>query len=242
MKYYGPSLGAQYLFYQANQHITSIVTKEEWLDLGLALGTGKDRVAFATETRPSKNRLPEVAMDAAVRRLAEVLATGARMINAPLYRLTDINVSSRGIFGSLGLIHFVDYALTLDLLENELIDSLSVGGIDAPQDLPLRSYYLPTTSSLVDLNSRICAGGPLALFAVARSRRSRKGGSPDYALLIQERSGRVLNSARRLAVIPKAFHQPLVDSVTKRSYPPQSSGNWEEELFGRPEVDSTLGE
>ena len=54
MKYYGPSLGAQYLFYQANRHITSIVTKEEWLDLGLALGTGKDRVAFATETRPSQ--------------------------------------------------------------------------------------------------------------------------------------------------------------------------------------------
>jgi hypothetical protein len=83
------------------------VTKEEWLDLGLALGTGKDRVSFATETRPSKNRLPEVATEAAVRRLAEVLATGARMINAPLYRLTDINVSSRGILGSLGLIHFL---------------------------------------------------------------------------------------------------------------------------------------
>jgi len=242
MKYYGPSLGTPYLFYQANQHITSIVTKEEWLDLRLALGTGKDRVAFATETRPSKNRLPEVATDAAVRRLAEVLATGARMINAPLYRLADINVSSRGIFGSLGLIHFVDYALTLDHLENELIDSLSVGDIEAPQDLPLRSYYLPTTPSLVDLNSRICAGGPLALFAVARSRHSRKGGSPDYALLIQEGSGRVLNSARRLAVIPKAFHQPLVDFSDEAQLSATIERELEEELFGRPEVDSTLGE
>jgi hypothetical protein len=151
-------------------------------------------------------------------------------------------VSSRGIFGSLGLIHFVDYALTLDLLENELIDSLSVDDIDAPQDLPLRSFYLPTTSSLVDLNSRICAGGPLALFAVARSRRSRKGGSPDYALLIQERSGRVLNSARRLAVIPKAFHQPLVDFSDEAQLSATIERELEEELFGRPEVDSTLGE
>jgi hypothetical protein len=70
--------------------------------------------------------------------------------------------------------------------ENELIDSLSVGGTDTLEDLPLRSYYLPTTSSLLDLNSRICAGGPLALFAIARSRRSRKGARADYALLIQD--------------------------------------------------------
>lgn len=246
MKYYGPSLGTEYRFYEAscsdNRHITSIVTKREWLDLGLALGAGKDRVAFTAETALPKKCLPEIATDGAVRRLAEILATGARMINAPLYRLTSINVAPHGISGSLGLIHFVDYALTLDLLENELIDSLSVGGTGTPQDLPLRSYYLPTTSSLVDLNSRICAGGPLALFAIARSRRSRKGASPDYALLIQERSGRVLNSARRLAVIPKAFHQPLVDFSDEAQLSATLERELEEELFGRPEVDSTLGE
>jgi hypothetical protein len=140
------------------------------------------------------------------------------------------------------VIHFVDYALTLDLLENELIDSLSAGGIGTPQGLPLRSYYLPTASSLVDLNSRICAGGPLALFAIARSQRSRKGGSPDYALLIQEWSAHVLNSARRLAVIPKAFHQPLVDFSDEAQLSATIERELEEELFGRPEVDSTLCE
>jgi hypothetical protein len=246
MEYYGPSLGAGYLFYEAkcsnSRHVTSIVTRREWLDLGLALGAGKDHIAFTTETGPPENRLPEVATDAAVRRLAEIMATGARMINAPLYRLTDINVSSHGISGSLGLVHFVDYALTLDLLENELIDSLSAGDIGTPQGLPLRSYYLPTASSLMDFNSRICAGGPLALFAIARSRRSRKGGRPDYALLVQERSGRVLNSARRLAVIPKAFHQPLVDFSDEAQLSATMERELEEELFGRPEVDSTLGE
>src|SRR5690242_16502030 len=191
---------------------------------------------------PPKGHLMRVATAAAVRRLAEILVTGARMINAPLYRLISITVSGQGISGSVGLIHFIDYALTLDLLENELIDSLSTGVPPSPGDLPLRGQYLPTASSLVEINSRICAGGPLALLAIARSRHSRKGGNPDYALFIQERSGRVLNSARRLAVIPKAFHQPLVDFSDEAQLSATIEREMEEELFGRPEVDSTLGE
>ena len=75
-----------------------------------------------------------------------------------------------------------------------------------------------------------------------RPARASEPASPDYALLIQERSGRVLNSARRLAVIPKALHQPLVDFSDEAQLSATIERELEEELFGRPEVDSTLGE
>lgn len=58
-------------------------------------------------------------------------------------------------------------------------------------------------------------------------------------LLVQERSGRVLNAARRLAVIPKSFHEPLVDFADDAQLAATLEREMEEELFRRPEVDST---
>jgi hypothetical protein len=76
-------------------------------------------------------------------------------------------------------------------------------------------------------------GGPVALTAIARNR----GGRHDYVLLVQERSGRVLNAARRLAVIPKAFHQPIIDLEEESNLALTIEREMAEELFGRPEVD-----
>ena len=61
-------------------------------------------------------------------------------------------------------------------------------------------------------------------------------------LLIQERSRRVLNSTRRLAVLPKAFHGPLVDFSDDAQISATIEREMEEELFGRTEVDSTRNE
>jgi hypothetical protein len=87
----------------------------------------------------------------------------------------------------------------------------------------------------------LCAGGPLALLAIARSQNRSRRGQPDYLFLIQERSGHVLNSARRLAVIPKAFHEPLVDFRDDVQVSATLEREMEEELFGR-DVDSTGGD
>jgi hypothetical protein len=78
-----------------------------------------------------------------------------------------------------------------------------------PGTLPLRGRFLPDAATVLGVDQRLCAGGPLALCAIARPGSHTQ--SADYLLLIQERSGSVLNAARRLAVIPKAFHQPLSD-------------------------------
>lgn len=58
---------------------------------------------------------------------------------------------------------------------------------------------------------------------------------------MQERSGRVLNAARRLAVIPKSFHEPLVDYRNDTQIGSTLRREMEEELFGRDDVDSTVG-
>lgn len=241
--YYGSRSPGTYRFYTARcegqRFTTTIVTRPEWLDLGMPLGRGIDELTFTGETTDWTDKLSEAGAEAAIRRIAETIAIGTRMINAPLYRLTDIAMSRNGLSGSVRLTQFINYALTLDLLENELIDALSEREVAG--SLPLRDSYLPEFSTLVELDKRLCVGGPLALLAVARSRRQRRGKQPDYMLLIQERSGRVLNAARRLAVIPKGFHGPLVDFSDDAQISATIERELEEELFGRPEVDITVG-
>ena len=240
------SAEAPYRFYAfshgGQQLATSVVTQPEWLDLALPLGQGRDNLTLDPGKQSPPQPLQGVAVDAAVRRLTETLATGTRMVNAPLYRLLGTGISAYGLNDTVAVSRFVDYALTLDLLENELADAVSEGEPTTPGDLPLRDRYLPTAQALTDVGSRLCAGGPLALLAIARSGRRRRGGAPDYVLLLQERSGRVLNSARRLAVIPKAFHAPLVDFGDDAQISATIEREMEEELFGRAEVDSTCDE
>ena len=239
--YYAPAEPDRfYSFRHAGQRLmTSILTRSEWLDLALPLGQGHDNLVLDAAKRSPPQQLCGHALNGAVSRLAETLATGTRIVNAPVYRLLGTSISARGLNDTVGLSRFVDYALTLDLLENELIDAISVGEPATAEKLPLRDYYLPSTQALTAVGSRLCAGGPLALLAIARSGQRRRSGAPDYVLLVQERSGRVLNSARRLAVIPKAFHAPLVDFSDDAQISATIEREMEEELFGRAELDST---
>jgi hypothetical protein len=173
--------------------------------------------------------------------VAETLATDTLIVNSPLYQLVDLEVSGSTVLGMVAMTNFVEYALTMDLLESELVDMLSDGRRVEHGDLPLRDHYLPTTASVLAIENRLCAGGILALFAAARpASRSRPQG--DYVLLVQERSGRVLNAARRLAVIPKCFHEPLGDFSDDAQISASLEREMEEELFGRTDVDSTMGD
>jgi hypothetical protein len=109
------------------------------------------------------------------------------------------------------------------------VDSITTG----TTHLPLRDLYLPDISAAYDLNSRLCVGGPVCLTAIARP-------EGDYALLVQQRSSRVLNVTGRLAVIPKAFHQPIVDSVAEAKISTTVERELEEELLGRLDLDQAI--
>jgi hypothetical protein len=218
---------------------TSILSRPIWLDLRLPLAEGRDRLSLSSAP-PTVRGANEHILDAAVRRIAETLATGTRLVNRPLYRLTGLEISPEQLDGTVALTEFGAYALTLDLLEHELLDALSANR-HGERLLPLRDALLPSVQAAVDFRGRLCAGGPLALFAAARP-ASRRRPEPDYVLLVQERSSRVLNSARRLAVIPKSFHEPLVDFSDDAHISATLERELEEELFGRADLDTSQAE
>jgi hypothetical protein len=228
-------------FGEGSEIITSVLTHPGWLDLDRPLTPASDRLSLTNVTADRDMWLDEQAADAAAQRLAEILAADTRFTDMPSYRLLDISVSEGEITGTLGLTHFVRYALTMDLLEGELADALTAGLSPRPGSLPLRDRYLRNLASVLGVASRLCAGGPLALCAFARPTDPYRGPA-DYVLLIQERSGNVVNAAHRLAVIPKGFHQPMTDFRTDARIGATLRREMEEELFGREDTDNTLAE
>lgn len=214
---------------------TSILTRPQWLDLNIPLNETTDALSLApTTSEPTADPVPEAALE----RLAEVEGSGVRLTNEQTYRLLDVDIRNGSIRGKVDVAPFLEYALTLDLLESELLDTLAAGKPIKPGSLPLRDRYLPSLASVVDPASRLCAGGALALCAIARPAGQR--GQADHLLLVQERSQLVVNATRQLTVIPKGFHQPITDVHVDTSLRNTLLREVEEELFGRAELDNTV--
>jgi transcriptional regulator with XRE-family HTH domain len=219
--------------------VTSIATRSEWLDLACPLTPVHDQLMLVSSTPHDPAKFDDLAARHAVRRLVEVVAVDVRLTNAPIYRLLGFDVGQGVIGGAVGLVPFVEYALTMDLLEGELLDAIVSDGAPRSGSLPLRDRYLPDLGSACEVSNRLCAGGVLALCAIARP-ADRYRGAADYVLLVQERSGHVLNAARQLAVIPKSFHKPLADYRGDAQIGATLRREMEKELFGRSDVDSTI--
>lgn len=225
----------------ADEVVTSILTCPDWLDLECPLTTGHDRLTLVGAAGEPGAVLDEGAASAAAQRLAETLSMGTRFVDLPLYSLTGISARKGEIGGSLATVPFGSYALTLDLLEGELADALTSGVSPQPGSLPLRDRYLPGVVSVLGVTDRLCCGGALALCAFARPADPFRGPA-DYVLLVQERSGSVVNAMRQLAVIPKGFHQPMTDFGNDVKIAATLRRELEEELFGREEIDNTLSQ
>ena len=201
--------------------LTSVLTKPGWLQTRVPLDTPAEHFQYVPQaaapipTSPLEGEL----LDAAIDRLAQAELLTTVLVDNQIYQLLRVTIEPARLQATVTLINFATYALTMDLLEAELVDTLAdiTGHIaGAPRKagrlhLPLRDTYLPSVSHALDFERRICAGGPVALLAAARPRERAGRRPPDYALLVQERSPRVLNVVGRLAVIPKAFHGPTVE-------------------------------
>ncbi|WP_245757665.1 transcriptional regulator [Amycolatopsis xylanica] len=238
--YYGGRVGDHGLYtgnVGANTVNTSVLTCADWLDLDCELRPPHDRLGVASARPEPDFELDAHAADRAVQRLAETLSMNTRLADSPIYRLLSTDIREHQLGGSFGVANFVHYALTMDLLEAELVDAIAAGS----SSMPLRDDYLPDLQAVLHVGDRLCAGGVLALTAIARPADPYRG-EADYLLLVQERSGHVLNAARRLAVIPKGFHQPLTDVRRDAQVGATLRREMEEELFGRPDIDNTLGD
>ncbi|PRX45350.1 hypothetical protein B0I33_10911 [Prauserella shujinwangii] len=235
-----PGYGTYSAKHDGGRHVrTSVLTCADWLDLACPLDPEHDRAALASLSAEDGGEVDATGLDAAAQRLAETLETNTRLVDAALYRLVDIDIGRGHLAGAFGITSFVQYALTMDLLEGEVVDALADGRGLTGENLPLRRRYLPDTRVVLDVGGRTCAGGALALTAIARPAGPRRA-QPDYLLLVQERGGRVLNAARRLAVIPKCFHEPLADYREDTQIGTTLRREMEEELFGRDDVDGTI--
>lgn len=126
------------------------------------------------------------------------------------------------------------------LLETELADAIGTKRRADHLRLPLRDSYLSDLASVLDVSGRLCAGGVLSLCAIARPADPVRG-PVDYIILIQQRSGDVLNANGTLSVISKGFHAPLVDYQADARIGTTLCRELEEELFGRVDVDGTEG-
>ncbi len=238
--YYGDHPG-DHGQYAAAGALTSVLTHPDWLDLHCSLIPPADRLTVTNTTADVDVDLSEDMAGRAAQRLAETLALNIRMTDSPLFRLVSIDPSPGAIRGTAEVTRFVRYVLTMDLLEGELVDAIAAGSPVEPGTLPLRDAYLPTTQAVLDLPNRLCAGGTLALCAIARPADPFRGPA-DYVLLVQERSGHVVNAARRLAVIPKGFHEPLTDYRSDSHLGATLRREMEEELFGREDIDNTVAQ
>jgi hypothetical protein len=221
------------------QALTSVLTRPGWLDLDCPLTPATDQLRVTSAGTDA--RLDSESAGRAAQRLAETLALGIRMVDMPLFRVLSTKIHKGTVAGTASVARFVHYALTMDLLESELVDALAADQPTTPGMLPLRDRYLPNATSVVDLESRLCAGGTLAVCAIARPASNHRGPA-DYVLLVQERSGHVVNAARRLAVIPKGFHQPMTDYRADAQLSATLRREMEEELFGREDIDNTLND
>lgn len=238
-QYYGHSENPHDVLYRIRCAGTavsaSILTRREWLDISVPLRSNLGLTNVEPRAADTLH-IDEIGADAAAQRVAEVLTAGVRLVNAPLYSLVAVSVGPDGIHGTARVAEFATYALTLDLLEGELLDAVIAGG---KLSLPLRDRYLPDLTSVTQIDQRLCVGGPLALCAIARPADPRRGRKADYCLLVQKRSGHVLNAAHRLAVIPKGFHGPMTDYSGDVQLISMVEREMEEELFGRTDIDST---
>jgi len=232
--------------------MTSLLTKPGWLQARVPLGTPAEDFQFVPPTAaPVPTPLLEgELLYAAIRRLAQAELSATVLVNNPIYQLLRIAIEPGRLKAAVTLIDFATYALTMDLLEAELVDALAdvTGPVaatatrDQRLHLPLRDAHLPSVTRALNFERRVCAGGPVALLAAARPHGRAGRRPPDYALLVQERSPRVLNVVGRLAVIPKAFHGPTVEPWAEADLSTSVHRELEEELLGRDELGNVFDE
>jgi transcriptional regulator with XRE-family HTH domain len=217
--------------------VLSVLVRPDWLGAAIRLGTEHERFALVPPDTGDAVRLHEgPALEAALRRLAAAETSATVMVNNPLYRLQDVSLTQRQLQATVALTEFADYALTMDLLETELVDALSTGRPGGGV-LPLRDVFLPTLASALAVSERLCVGGPVALLAAARPGTRHGRRELDYVLLVQERSARVLNVTGRLAVVPKAFHGPTTEATEEAYLSASLERELEEELLGREDLE-----
>jgi hypothetical protein len=244
IEYYGEgeleTFGLHPFQFHVHDHLLTlaVVARAEWIRAHVPLGDASEQCLLSNAS-PMVTPFNPHRLQPSIVCLAEAEYGHQNIWDADIYRLAQIHLSADGLHASFALDRFVHYALTLDLLENELLDALAAHDNDpsfvlshADTVLPLRKAYLPDVQSVAGISSRLCAGGIATLFVHAID-------EGDYRAIVQRRSQKVFNRTGRLSVVPQAFHQPVWDPQVEVRLSTTVERELEEELLGRKEVTRT---
>ncbi|MCJ7603977.1 MAG: hypothetical protein MUO63_21085 [Desulfobulbaceae bacterium] len=171
-----------------------------------------------------------------VREISHWEAANLKIWNDKLYSLQNViysnNNNSHDIKLNFCETDFYTYRATYGSINDELamfvykkqhLKFLSYKKLRA--HLPKREFFLNSINEIFSFSNRICAGGPIVLFAINR-------GNDNIGVIIQKRSVYVSDEPGAITVIPKAFHQPYIDPYEDFDLESTIWRECYEELFG----------
>ena len=149
--------------------------------------------------------------------------SGKEYKNELNFRLLEAAISGDELAITFGPTYFFDYLKSTGALDVELYDAITN---HSPRKTPIRNMYMPTTAAMREARSRICLGGVNVVLAMKVKDK--------FNVILQVRSGEVADSRGEIAVIPKGFHQPLMEEFPYQSMDFRNSIYRElaEECFG----------
>lgn len=207
----------------------------EWIGLINPLDNTHEIASFIPVHPPKV----EFAQEQVLHLLHTIELMNLRLWGGPIYRLLNVDLSSRLTKSSFAEVDFLHYRFTVGLVVDELVDALSKYDFsvdkvlaNANSLLPVRNRVLPDGQSLLNFRERICAGGITMVFAMPRPKPYN-----DFIFPIQQRSASVADGQGMLSIIPRGFHESLTDQ--QKDVAPSISCYREvyEELFGGKEVE-----
>lgn len=122
------------------------------------------------------------------------------------FRLLEANLQADRLVVTFGPARFFDYLKSTGAMDVELYDAVAK---HAPNRTPIRKIYMPNTQAICDFKRRICLGGVNVVLAMKTKDK--------FNIILQVRSGDVADSRGEIAIVPKGFHQPLMEEFPYES-------------------------
>ena len=188
---------------------TQAITRDKWISSPFEL-----RANMGDYKLVKKELSTAVIHEKQVAKLLAILdQRDLELWNENIYRLVDFNLNDNNVEMVFALSEFFDYRFSIGLLNDELYEGIIEAGFDINRALesklkyfPLREQFLPSINEIFKIGERMCVGGIAVFFAMARSEPYN-----DFVFLIQIRSDKVGECQNMISLIPRAFHQPMIN-------------------------------
>ena len=170
---------------------------------------------------------PQLSPDEIIREIVNWTASKLQIWDDPLYTINKLEDTLKITFR---LTRFLNYRVSYGSVADELAVAIATHGIAELSRsfgslLPKRNRFLGSLDAFLNFSTRLCVGGVTVLFA-ARTEDN------DIDIILQRRSLHVSDEPGSFTVIPRAFHQPVINPLKEVDVPTTIYRECYEELFG----------